>query len=232
MNNYYYKYIKYKSKYLITKSSYRFTVVNNCFKNSMDNKQIGGSITCLTTNQNQNITLSRNNYSITIIINSYQPKEDELHRSIESCLNQIGVMIYIIVVTLEEDPSIKIINSMNNDKIQLIIVKKSEHPGKGPKGIYYQLNQGLSHVKTRFVSYFSSNDEMLPNKSIDEITGIITNDAIFCFSKYMLVFESYQSEFYHDDFSHNGLLMVNFVNDCATIDLEKLNYDLISNGFT
>ena len=56
----------------------------------------------------------------------------------------------------------------------MIICDKNKHPGKGPKGIYYQLNEGLKQVNTPYFSYFSSNDIMKPTKLYNEIQKIKT----------------------------------------------------------
>ena len=176
------------------------------------------------------------NYKTTIIINSYNPKENELLRSINSCLNQIDVFVRLIVSTVEDDNTIEIVNKLNNPKIKLVVSLKSEHPGKGPKGIYYQLNKALEQVNTRYVSYFSSNDKMLKTKSINEISKINENNSIFCFSCYnifyikdKICYKKIKYSFKRENMTFENLLNTNFVNDCATIDLSKLKKPLIFN---
>ena len=118
---------------------------------------------------------------ITIIINSYEPNKDKLLKSINSCLNQKNVNVNIIVSTVENDITVNFINGLNNNKIHLVISKIFEHPGKGPKGIYFQLNKALKMVKTRFVTYFSSNDIMYSTKLYNEIEEIKKNKIIYMF---------------------------------------------------
>ena len=165
---------------------------------------------------------------ITIIINSFQPELTDLYNSLYGCLNQIGVNSTVIVSTIENDPTIKFIQNLNIDTIKLVISKLSEHPGKGPKGIYYQLNKALLEVKTRFFSYFSSNDIMLPTKSYNEIKKILDKDAIFCFSKYVNIYPDKQVNFNYNMelMNYKNLLIGNYINDCATIDLSKLEKPL------
>jgi hypothetical protein len=166
---------------------------------------------------------------ISILINSYQPEEKDLLTAINGCLNQIGVNVSIIIITIEDDPTINIINQLNNSNIKLVTIKKIDHPGKGPKGIYYQLNEGIKHIKTRFFSYFSSNDIIYPHKSINEITKIINNNAIFCFSSFLIKYSSKITKFDYptDKMNYNNLLTQNFINDCATIDLIKLPKEML-----
>lgn len=168
-------------------------------------------------------------YDISILVNSYQPEKNDLLRSINGSLNQIGVNVTIIIITIEDDPTINIINELNNNKIKLVIIKKIDHPGKGPKGIYYQLNEGIKHIKTRFFSYFSSNDIIYPHKSINEITKICNNDAVFCYSSFLIKYNNKVKKFSFpiNKMNYTNLLNQNFINDCATIDLSKLDKKLL-----
>ena len=175
-------------------------------------------------------------YKISIIINSYNPKKNQLLRSINSCLTQINVDVTIIVSTIENDPTIDIVKKLNNPKIKLVISLKSQHPGKGAKGIYYQLNKALKQVKTRYVSYFSSNDRMLKTKSINEIIRINKKNSIFCFSSYntfyikdKICYKKIRYNFKEKNMNCLNLLETNFINDCATIDLSKLKKPLVFN---
>ena len=121
------------------------------------------------------------NDKITVIINSYKPDKNDLYNSINSCLNQKNVSIRILVSTVENDPTINYVEKLNNNKITLVISKLSEHPGRGPKGIFFQLNKALKEVKTKYFTYFSSNDIMYPNKLYNEIKLIKSNKSIFLF---------------------------------------------------
>lgn len=163
---------------------------------------------------------------ISIIINSYNPDKKDLLRSVNGCLNQKNVNVSLIIVTIENDNTIKYINELNNENIKLVICSKNKHPGKGAKGIYYQLNKGLKQVNTRFFSYFSSNDIIYPNKSYDEIKKIKDDNSIFCFSRFVSVFPKTNKKITFDyakeKMNFNNLLQSNFINDCATIDLDKI----------
>lgn len=166
--------------------------------------------------------------NITIIINSYKPEKNDLLNSINGCLKQKFVNVSIIVSTVENDPTIKFVNNINHPNIQLVISKLSEHPGKGPKGIFFQLNKALTQVKTKYFSYFSSNDKIYPLKSYNEIEKIKNTKAIFCFSKYNSIFPDKKVPFSFSEskMTLNNLLKSNFINDCATIDLSGLNEPL------
>ena len=180
---------------------------------------------CLPKQKNETISKY---YDITVIVNSYNPEEKDLVNSINSILNQIKIKVKIFVVTIENDVTINYINNINNNNIKLIICDKNKHPGKGPKGIYYQLNEGLKHVTTKYYSYFSSNDIMKPTKLYNEIEKIKKDNSIFCFSKYNNVFPNKTISFEYDinRMNFDNLIKTNFINDCATIDLEKLSNKL------
>ena len=189
-----------------------------------------------------NIETSINNTNkkfdtLTIIINSYNPHPPDLYKSLASCFSQKKINIKIIISTVENDPTIKIVNNLKNNKfntlrdtmtrdIKLVICKLSEHPGRGPRGIFFQLNKALEEVKTRYVSYFSSNDVMLPTKSYNEIESLKNNNSIFCFSRYNsyypLTKKTERFNYPKNLMNYSNLLKSNFINDCATIDLNQL----------
>jgi len=168
---------------------------------------------------------------ITIIINSYKPDKQDLINSVNGCLKQINVNVKVIVSTLENDPTIEYINELNNSNVELVISLLNEHPGKGPKGIYFQLNKALKEVKTKYFSYFSSNDIIYPTKSFNEIKKIEEENTIFCFSRYKLTYPNQNGreknfKYKQSKMNLEKLLIGNFINDCATIDLTKLNQSL------
>jgi len=193
-----------------------------------------------------NIETSINNTNkkfdtLTIIINSYNPHPPDLYKSLASCFSQKKINIKIIISTVENDPTIKIVNNLKNNKfntlrdtmtrdIKLVICKLSEHPGRGPRGIFFQLNKALEEVKTRYVSYFSSNDIMLSTKSYNEIERIKNDNSIFCFSRYNsyypLTKNTERFNYPKNLMNYSNLLKSNFINDCATIDLNQLTEPL------
>ena len=123
----------------------------------------------------------------TIIINSYKPEKEDLITSITGCLKQIKVNVTVIVSTVENDPTIQFVNELNDSRVKLVISYLNEHPGKGPKGIFFQLNKAVKEVTTQYFSYFSSNDIIYPTKSHNEIKKIQENESIFCFSRFYSV---------------------------------------------
>ena len=174
--------------------------------------------------------INKNHREITVIINSYNPDKNDLYNSIQSVLKQVKVKLFLLISTIENDKTIEYINSLNNDKIKLVISSLSQHPGKGPKGIYYQLNKALKEVRTKYVTYFSSNDIMYPNKLYNEIRSIEKKNSIFSFSQ----FESYYPDkntsikfsYSKKDMNFKNLLKSNYINDCATIDISKLDKNI------
>ena len=77
---------------------------------------------------------------------------------------------------------------------------------------------------------------MLKTKSINEILKINENNSIFCFSCYNIFYikdnicyKKIKYSFKRENMTFENLLITNFVNDCATIDLSKLKKPLVFN---
>jgi hypothetical protein len=169
----------------------------------------------------QNFT--NNNQDATILINSVNPLKSDLTRSIFGCLNQKGVNVKVIVVTIEGDETINIVNQIKNKNLDLLVIDKNKHPGKGPRGIYYQINEGLKKINTRYYSYFSSNDEIYPTKIMNEIKNIVNDDSIACFSNFLITHNGGKTVKHQKKpiINKKNLIKGCFINDCATIDLIK-----------
>ncbi len=152
-------------------------------------------------------------------MNTYNEKRERLIEAINSYLNQENVTIHIIVSTVEEDPSINTIKKLDNPKIDLCISTKREHPGKGPKGIFYQINKAIPLIKYGWMSYASSNDSALKNKLYNEISECIKQQKLVCYSNFYTTDENLSKRrlIKFPDYDYKRHLKGNFVNDCATI---------------
>ena len=163
--------------------------------------------------------------SVTIIMNTYKENKTFLKQAIDSYLCQKDVNIQLIVSTIENDPSIFFIKeNYDPTKIELCISTFKEHPGKGIKGIYYQLNKATSMIKNDWFCYASSNDVALQGKLKKEIKMCKQNNKFVCYSDYNVTDINLKTIKKHKfpSFNYNLLLKGNFINDCAMIRTDIL----------
>ena len=163
--------------------------------------------------------------SVTIIMNTYKENKTFLKQAIDSYLCQKDVNIQLIVSTIENDPSIFFIKeNYDPTKIELCISTFKEHPGKGIKGIYYQLNKATSMIKNDWFCYASSNDFALQGKLKKEIKMCKQNNKFVCYSDYNVTDINLKTIKKHKfpSFNYNLLLKGNFINDCAMIRTDIL----------
>ena len=78
--------------------------------------------------------------TVSVIMNTYNEREDYLRKAIESYLSQEKVKVQLIVSTVEGD---KNINILQEYKCNIALLEKERHPGKSPVGSYMQINQAL-----------------------------------------------------------------------------------------
>jgi len=113
----------------------------------------------------------------TTLINSLDDNQKKLKRSIESCLDQDGATIQIILSTVENDPSIQTAKKISKD-IDIVINEKPS--------IYGQINNALPFVKYDWFSFFSGNDVALKNKIRDEMDMCVGEKKV-CYSSYYML---------------------------------------------
>ena len=128
----------------------------------------------------------RNLEYVSVVMNTYKENQKYLIQAINSYINQKNVNIQLIISTLEGDPSISLIKKHYDNKVDLCISTKKEHPGKGVNGIYYQLNKAMSLVKGDWVCYASSNDVAVLNKINKEVQYCKKNNKLVCYSDYVV----------------------------------------------
>jgi hypothetical protein len=162
-------------------------------------------------------------HNVSVLMNTYQENKLYFEQAVKSYVNQVGVSVHLIISTIEDDISIKYINELKkklpNANIELCISTKKEHPGKGIKGIYYQLNKGVKLIKGDWFCYASSNDVAMPKKIITEIQYCIKNKKSICYSAYNktnLILKNPKKVSFHS-FSYLKLLKGNFISDCSLI---------------
>jgi len=95
---------------------------------------------------------------ITVIMNTYHERPEWLQAAIERVKPQVGELI---VSMCEDDPNEALIHSLNVNRIAL---PKSEQLGKCPQQSFRQINQAMGFVKTKYVSWTSSDDLMWEHK--------------------------------------------------------------------
>jgi hypothetical protein len=171
-------------------------------------------------------------YDISVLMNTYQESKDNLIRSINNVFKQRNVDIELIISTVEDDPSIEIIKKYypKSKQIKLCISSKAEHPGRGPNGIYYQINKALNLVTKRWFTYISSNDAFNNDKFYREISMCVMFRKKVCYSNFYKCKNTiankkvyYKSAPHLTNYNYNKHKNGNYVNDCAVIETELLN---------
>ena len=101
---------------------------------------------------------------------------------------------------------------------------KKEHPGKGVKGIFYQLHKATELIKSDWFCYASSNDVALSNKLKNEVYFCKKNKKAVCYSDYITtdVYLRKIKLVKFPDFNYKKLLKGNYINDCALIETNVL----------
>jgi len=107
-----------------------------------------------------------------VIINSYRNENPHLIAAIQSCLDQKGVDMQVIVSTVKGDPAIDVSRDMGVD---LVV---SDRPG-----IYSQLNKALPSVTGDWFFCFSGNDVALVDKVSNELK-LCKDGKLICYSAY------------------------------------------------
>lgn len=168
---------------------------------------------------------------VTVIINTYKDKSNYLHQAVESYIRQINVNVTIIISTVENDPSIKYIIEnfpiqVNNETIQFSIIPLKEHPGKGPIGIYYQLNKACEKIpeSCQYMTYASGNDVALRDKLFNEIITCKQNNKKICYSNFYQSDKDLKNKKITNfpKYDYQKHLKGNFVTDCSLIETKLL----------
>ena len=114
----------------------------------------------------------------------------------------------------------------------MAILEKKDHPGKGPLGIFAQLNNAVQYIKNDWVTYASSNDVALSKKLYDEINKCILNNKKVCYSSYYTT--NYNLKITNTisfrNFNYPFLLYHCYITDCSIVEAnvfkEMMPFDL------
>jgi len=165
---------------------------------------------------------------VSVIMTSYNEVPAYLHTAIESYLTQQGVSMQLILSLVEGDKNIPAILKNFKDKLELVVVPKSEHPGRSPLGSFFQLNYALNKISGEWFSFASSNDYAYPTKFIQEIYYCMISKKKVCYSAFDYLFHKNkllqkktitQTQLFHEyDFEKHKT--INFVSDCALLSME------------
>lgn len=151
---------------------------------------------------------------ITVLINTFNEREDWLKSAIKSYQNQTGVKVQIIVSAVRGDKNIPLIEQMGC-KVVL-----NESPG-----IYEQINAALPFIEGEYTCYGSSNDIAELFKLRSEYDQCVKFSKMVCYSSFykcdasLRVINTYKSPPYNYQ-SH--LEKGNFINDCALVRTDIL----------
>jgi hypothetical protein len=143
-------------------------------------------------------------------MNSYNENKEYFHAAVLSVLNQKGVDIQLILSTVKNDPCIEW--SKNYKNIELIINDKP--------GIFEQINATIDKIKGEYITYSSSNDEMLENKCKIESELLYKNNKKVCYSAYFVTDENLKITKTNKfrEYDYDSHLKGNYVSDCAMVD--------------
>ena len=159
-------------------------------------------------------------YTGTLIINTLGNDNKKLDKIIKSGLKQEGMSdMQIIISTREGDCSEKLYNRKYHKNPNVVISKVpiKDHPGRGPQGIFAQLNKASELVKNKWVSYFSGNDVIFRSKFRREIDHCIKNNKSICYSTYLKELNGKRTKLVFKKYNYDLHLKGNFVNDCSLI---------------
>lgn len=162
---------------------------------------------------------------VSVIMNTLNEDINYLNLAIQSYLDQRGVLIELIISTVEGDknlPHLKM-REQNDQRIKLITMPRSQHPSskgiKSPKGSFLQLNNALPHMTGDFFCFASSNDVALPFKCLLETRMCNDNNKDVCYSAYNYcdVNGKFTGRQLFHDYDYDKHKQGNFVADCAMI---------------
>lgn len=145
---------------------------------------------------------------VSVIINTVNENKDTLLLAVNSYLMQGNCQI--IVSTIEGDPCLNYLTG-----VEFAVVKKSDHPGKSPRGAYVQLNNALPLIKGDWFCYASGNDFATHDKLKKEVNLCIQYNKEVCYSSYIIHsgVERRRMSFFEYDYSKH--LIGNYVSDCS-----------------
>ena len=170
------------------------------------------------------MNLNKNQYEwVSVIMNTYNENKLYLIQAIEAYLNQEKINVQLIISILENDNNLNFIKK-KYPEINLCISTKIEHPGRGVKGIFYQLNKATKFIKHNWFCYASSNDVVMTNKLYRELSLCKTYNKLVCYSNYITTNENLKiiKRNIFPAFDYKTLLKGNFINDCALINTNLL----------
>jgi hypothetical protein len=126
----------------------------------------------------------------------------------------------VLVSTIENDSAVKVAHAAADG---LVLVSASEHPGRGPRGSFYQINSALSHVADHdWFAYASGNDVALPTKIEHELDICKARKARVCYSSFWVETAGNRILRKARKHSYKEHLLCNMVNDCALVDMELI----------
>jgi len=146
---------------------------------------------------------------VTIMMNCSKERKSDFDRMVDSCLNQKGVKVQLIVTTIQGDDCIRWYDGEMN------VIPRLEHPGRNPNGSFYQINQSLHLIKGDYFLWVGSDDKLNLDKCIIEIEG---NPGGICYTDYHLSDRTLKdNHLVLSDYDYKKHLTGNFIPDCTVI---------------
>ena len=172
---------------------------------------------------------------VAVVINTFRDDQEHLVAAIRGYLDQenperlhAGVIVY--VSTVEGDPSVETVPAVFGAAPDIIVhaLPESKHPGRGPQGIYAQLNDVFARVledaeerNIGWLTYASGTDEPLPAKLHLEVKRCIEEKKLVCYSSFYVSSGrgKRRSKRTFRPYSYKRHVKGNFVSDCALMRL-------------
>lgn len=151
--------------------------------------------------------ITKMEYDVTVLVNSYNEKEPVFRRAIESIVK--AKPIQIIISTVKGDQCIK---WAENYPAQVIINEKP--------GIFQQLNAMIPYIKGKYVCYASSNDKMLPNKLKIEVSKLKGKNKV-CYSSFKVINKLHNRVYiqkFPTIFNYQRMFKSGYISDCSMVE--------------
>jgi len=161
--------------------------------------------------------------NVSVVMNSVGEREDWFHEAVSDVLGQYKVDVHLILCTIEGDNCLKWIKKYEGD-IETLVIKKKDHPGKGPNGSFYQLNKAVQLIKNDWFIFASSNCRLVGHKYHTEISKCLKEGKKVCYSDMFITDEdlNIKRRTYFGPYSIKKHLSSNFIPDQSMASSELI----------
>lgn len=169
---------------------------------------------------------------VAVVMNTFRDDPSQLTEAIRRYLDQANPSgrfdgVWILVSTVEGDPAVQTIaEAFPSAPVDVEVMPAGAHPGRGPAGIYAQLNAAVARVvregpdrNVGWITYASGTDEPLQTKLDTEVACCLDRQALVCYSSFYVEENGRRRVRSFRDYDYKRHLKGNFVSDCALMRL-------------